>query len=223
MPAPEVTVIDYGVGNLLSVRRALEYHGAQVVVTSDPNEIRCASRLVLPGVGAFSTAMQLLQEKSIIDAIREAARNATPVLGICLGMQLLFDESIEFGRTKGIGLITGEVLPLPRQSIGGARLKSPNIGWHALVPVRNANEWRGTILDSVNVGDAVYFLHSFAVTTENEADRLADSVYGGHRIASVVEHGNVMGCQFHPEKSGKVGLNILAQFLKMNPAGVMAQ
>ena len=219
MPAPEVTVVDYGVGNLLSVQRALEYNGARVVVTSDPNEIRRASRLILPGVGAFSTAMQLLREKSLIDAILEAAGNKTPMLGICLGMQLLFDESSEFGRTKGLGLIRGKVLPLPRQSIGGERLKSPNIGWLALNPVRNAIEWRKTILDSVNVGDAVYYLHSFAVITANEGDRLADSVYGGHRIAAVVEHGNVVGCQFHPEKSGKVGLNILAQFLKMNTVG----
>ena len=210
MAKPRVVVIDYGVGNLLSVQRGLEHCGADVVLTADPDVVLQAERVVLPGVGAFGNAMQALGERGLVAALQQIARQGTPLLGICLGMQLLLDESEEFGVTRGLGIIPGRVLAIPLQTTAGVPQKIPHIGWNALVQAEST--WRDTLLADTVPGDATYFVHSFMAVPDDHAHRLADCVYGGHRIPAVIARGRTTGCQFHPEKSGEVGLTILRRF-----------
>ncbi len=209
----DVAVIDYGVGNLLSVSRALAHCGATVTVTSDPAGILAASRVVLPGVGAFANGMAALQNSGLDAVVRQVASNATPLLGICLGMQMLFDESEEFGATAGLGLIPGSVVPIPTQTLAGGLQKIPHIGWNELVPPAGRNAWADELIADVSPGDAVYFVHSFMAVPANAESRVADCIYGGIPVSAVVRRGNVMGCQFHPEKSGEIGLAILRRFV----------
>lgn len=213
MKKPKITLIDYGVGNLLSVQRGLEHCGAEVVLTSDPDAVIAASRVVLPGVGAFANAMQGLQERNLVPAIRELAAQGTPLLGICLGMQLLLDESEEFGRTSGLGLIPGKVVPIPTTTVSGDAQKTLHIGWNGLVPAEGHPDWRTTVLMDNAPGEATYFVHSFMSVPADPAHRVADCVYGGHRIAAVIAKDQIVACQFHPEKSGEVGLKILRRFV----------
>lgn len=213
MSAHEVTVIDYGVGNLLSVQRGLENCGARVTLTADPEQILSASRVVLPGVGAFGNAMQELHRLGLVNVIRELARRQTPLLGICLGMQLLLEESEEFGITAGLGLIPGRVIPVPAQTISGERQKIPHIGWSALEPVGASGRWAGTLLQDNCPGESTYFVHSFMAVPTNPANRIADCVYGGHLVPAAIGRDQITGCQFHPEKSGDVGLKILHRFV----------
>lgn len=213
MKLPDVTIIDYGAGNLLSVQRGFEHWGANVTLTKDPRRILESSRVVLPGVGAFGNAMQELNRLDLVEPLRELARRQTPLLGICLGMQLLLDESEEFGFAPGLGLIPGRVIPLPSRTVSGAPQKVPHIGWNALLPASAAAEWNATELADNRFGDAVYFVHSFMAVPNDPNDRLANCAYGGHLIPAVIRHDRITGCQFHPEKSGEVGLKILRQFL----------
>ena len=213
MRAPKVTVIDYGVGNLLSVQRGFERCGARVTLTSDPDLILAADRVVLPGVGAFANAMQALGELGLIPVIHELARQKVPLLGICLGMQLLLEESEEFGITPGLGLIPGRVIQIPHHTLSGELQKIPHIGWNTL-QLSNANsQWQNTFLQNNCPGEAVYFVHSFMASPDHLADRIADCLYGGHKISAAISRDRIMGCQFHPEKSGEVGLRILRGFL----------
>lgn len=212
MSKPEITVIDYGVGNLLSVQRGLEYCGAQVVLTADPETVVAASRVVLPGVGAFANAMQALQERDLVPAIQELAKRGTPLLGICLGMQLLLEESEEFGLTPGLGLIPGRVVSVPTRTTDGETQKIPHIGWSGLQYAETRQDWHGTLLQDIRPGEATYFVHSFMAVPAGAADRLADCLYGGNRVAAAIARDNITGCQFHPEKSGEVGLKILRKF-----------
>ena len=212
MSAPEITVIDYGVGNLLSVRRGLEHCGANVTVTADPKVIVASGKVVLPGVGAFRSAMETLHQLDLVDAIREVAARGTPLLGICLGMQLLLDTSEEFGVTDGLGLIHGSVVPIPSVTITGEPQKIPHIGWNALGLPVGRNDWRATLLEDNAVGDAAYFVHSFMAMPADSDHRIADANYGGHAVSAVIGRDNISGCQFHPEKSGEVGLKILRRF-----------
>jgi glutamine amidotransferase len=213
MSAPEVIVIDYGVGNLLSVQRGLEHCGAKVSLTADPEKILAAKRVVLPGVGAFRNAMQALERLSLVAVIRELAHCQTPLLGICLGMQLLLDESDEFGVTAGLGLVPGRVIPVPTLTLLGETHKIPHIGWSALCPSTASGGWSGTILQDNYPGEAAYFVHSFMAVTSNPAHRIAECMYGGHLIPAAIERDQIVGCQFHPEKSGKAGLKILRRFI----------
>ncbi len=212
MSTPEVAVIDYGMGNLLSVRRGLEHCGAKVTLTADPEQILAAKRVVLPGVGAFGNAMQALERLGLVAVIRELARRQTPLLGICLGMQLLLDESEEFGNTAGLGLIPGRVIAVPATTATGQSQKIPHVGWNALVSSQGRKDWQATVLQEVKSGEAVYFVHSFMASPNDAAHRIADCIYGGKPISAVIARYNVIGCQFHPEKSGEVGLKILKRF-----------
>lgn len=213
MSAPEVVVIDYGVGNLLSVQRGFEHCGAEVILTAHQEQILAAKRVVLPGVGAFGNAMQALEQLELVAVIRELAIRQTPLLGICLGMQLLLDESEEFGVTAGLGLIPGRVIPVPIQTLSGKMQKIPHIGWNALYPPSASGGWNGTLLQDNRLGEAAYFVHSFMAVPSDPAHRIADCVYGGHRVAAVIGRDQITGCQFHPEKSGEVGLKILRRFI----------
>jgi len=213
MSTPEVVVIDYGLGNLLSVQRGLEHCGANVIVTADPLQILAARLVVLPGVGAFGNAMQALEQLALVGVIRELAHRQTPLLGICLGMQLLLEQSEEFGITAGLALIPGRVVAVPPQATSGELQKVPHIGWNALhVPV-NSRGWKDTLLQEIGEGEATYFVHSFMAVPTNPAHRIAECAYGGHLIAAAIGRDQITGCQFHPEKSGEVGLKILRKFV----------
>jgi glutamine amidotransferase len=212
MAKADVAVIDYGVGNLLSVRRALEHCGANVSVTGDADEIRAARRVVLPGVGAFARAMTELNRLGLKSAVTEVVARERPLLGICLGMQMLLDESEEFGITAGLGLIRGRVVPVPGVTVDGRPQKIPHIGWAALTAA-GRQSWRETPLQDVTGDDALYFVHSFMANPSDSGDRVADVFYGGVRVCAMIGRGRVWGSQFHPEKSGEVGLRILRTFL----------
>jgi imidazole glycerol-phosphate synthase subunit HisH len=209
-----VTIVDYGVGNLLSLQRGFQHLGAEVVITADIEKLHNAKYIVLPGVGAFSNAMSELNKLNLVDPITEIAKKGTPVLGICLGMQLLCDSSQELGLTKGLGLIPGNVVRMPNKSIDGKCLKIPQIGWNELVTNDGVN-WDGIILKGLSEYDALYFVHSFMVVPEDDKYSLAYCLYGGNEITAVIQKNNIMGCQFHPEKSGEIGLKILENFLKL--------
>lgn len=213
MKSPRVAVIDYGVGNLLSVQRGLEFCGADVIISNKPDEILTSDHVVLPGVGAFGNAMQALERLDLPSIIDEVVKQGKPFLGICLGMQLLLDESEEFGIHQGLGLISGKVEAIPTHAISGEALKIPHIGWNNLVEANNAS-WENTWLKNNKSGDAMYFVHSFIAKPHHQEHRLADCLYGGHRMAAVIRKDNIMGCQFHPEKSGALGLKILRELLK---------
>jgi glutamine amidotransferase len=214
VPSPEVTVIDYGVGNLLSVSRGLQHCGARVNVTSDPDRIVAATHVVLPGVGAFGNAMAALDRLGMPEVIRRVATSGNPFLGICLGMQLLLDESEEFETTAGLGLIPGKVISVPTHTVEGSRQKIPHIGWSDLVPAGGRTDWEGTLLEDVRPGERVYFVHSFMADPANRSDRIADCLYGGQPVSAVIGRDNITGCQFHPEKSRDVGLRVLKKFLE---------
>jgi imidazole glycerol-phosphate synthase subunit HisH len=213
--AVDAMVVDYGIGNLFSVRRSLEHCGASVVVTSEPCLIRDARRVVLPGVGAFPDGMSTLRQHGLDEVVRSVADKGVPLLAVCLGMQMLFDESEEFGTTAGLGLIPGKVVALPSTDAKGGRLKIPHIGWEELRPPAAAAGWRSGALGNIRPGEAVYFVHSFMAEPARKDHRLADCVYGGVSIAAAVGRDNIIGYQFHPEKSGDVGLRLLKSFLSL--------
>ena len=210
----KVTIADYGVGNLLSVRSAFEYCGAECRMTNNPAEIRDADRLLLPGVGAFGDAMADMTATGLIDPGRRCAVTGRPLLGICIGMQMLMDESEEFGRHEGLGLIPGPVVAIPSAGIDGRPHRLPHIGWSKIMPSRSG-AWTRTLLEDSRPGSWVYFVHSFTAMPKDLTHRIADCDYDGCRISAVIGRDNVMGCQFHPEKSGETGLAIVRRFLKI--------
>lgn len=208
-----VHVADYGVGNLHSVARAIEKVGGEPRLTHDPDEIAAAQRLVLPGVGAFEPCVRNLRQAGLVEPIRAFVRTGRPFLGICVGMQLLFDYSLEFGRHEGLGLVAGHVSPIPPKDEAGMR-KVPHIGWNPLLFGSGRNGWEGSLLDGLEPGrSSAYFVHSYSCIPDRPEHRLADADYGGYAICATVERDNVCGAQFHPEKSGEVGLRMLANFL----------
>ncbi|WP_287497384.1 imidazole glycerol phosphate synthase subunit HisH [Pandoraea sp. CB10b_02] len=211
----KVTLIDYGIGNLYSVSRALEYCGAEVTLSSDPSTIEASPRLVLPGVGAFADGMSGLRERGLIEPIRRYAATGRPLLGICLGMQMLTSASEEFGRHEGLGLIPGNVVPIPTVTTQGQPHKTPNIGWSALTPAADA-DWSGTLLARTEPGTFVYLVHSYHVVPDDPKAKIATCEYGGHAITTAIRSGAVHGFQFHPEKSGEEGLRMLEVFLHEN-------
>ena len=214
--------MDYGVGNLLSVQRALEHCGATVAVTADHEILLASPRVILPGVGAFANGMKELRRRGLDDIALEIAARGIPLLGICLGMQMLLDESEEFGVCRGLGLISGKVVPVPPVTSLGQPQKIPHIGWNSLVLCATRQAEAASLLRNVKPSDAAYFVHSFMAEPVDSDHRIADCQYGGVRISAVIGRGNVLGCQFHPEKSGLVGLNILRAFLAQSKVSVSA-
>ena len=202
-----IAIVDYGVGNLSSLCCSFAAIGAQAEVTSDPERIRAADKIVLPGVGAFGDAADKLRASGLDRVLRQQAARGKPLLGICLGMQLLFEKSYEYGEHTGLGLIPGTVRPIAE--VIPSNLKIPHMGWNAL-------QFRGEkhpLFRYLKEGDYVYFVHSF-YAAECEQDTIAVTEYGA-LLTAAAARGNVMGCQFHPEKSGQVGLNILRAFWEM--------
>lgn len=205
-------MIDYGVGNLYSVQRALERCGAtRVALSSNPVEIENADRVILPGVGAFSDGMQGLIERGLVEPICDYARSGRPLLGICLGMQMLASESQEFGRHAGLNLIPGRVIPIPRDGNHGERLKVPFIGWSSLQGRPEA--FSRSCLKCMDDGQSVYLVHSFHLVPDQPGDLLATYRFGMHDVTAAVRRENITGLQFHPEKSGNIGLQVLATFV----------
>ena len=213
MSTSKITVVDYGSGNLLSVKRGLEYCGAKVLLSSSPEEILASKKVVLPGVGAFANAMKSLERLSLDSTLRTIAKRNIPLLGICLGMQLLLDSSDEFGSSIGLGLIPGRVIAIPSQNIFGENQKIPHIGWASILPSNPVNGWEHTLLKNNKSGDSAYFVHSYMAVPKLENHNIAKCYYGGHNIAAMIGRDNIVGCQFHPEKSGEVGLKILRNFV----------
>ncbi len=199
-----IAIVDYGVGNLFSLKSSLSMIGASAIVTRNADDLRAADKIILPGVGAFEDAAKKLRATGLDAAVIEQARAGKPLLGICLGMQMLFDRSFEYGEHKGLGLIAGDVIDM-RPKIP-ASLKVPHIGWNELKLTQPVHPLFRYIKD----GDCVYFVHSYYAANCEDAT-IATTEYGASLTAAVAS-GNVMGCQFHPEKSGKVGLNILRAF-----------
>ncbi len=202
-----VALIDYGVGNLFSLESSFAVLGEKAVATSDPELISAADRIILPGVGAFGDAAQKLRESGLEREIMKAVSDGRPIMGICLGMQLLFERSYEFGCHEGLGLIHGEIRPISERI--PKELKIPHIGWNALHFVGLPSP----LFKYVSEGEHVYFVHSFS-GTGCEDSTVAETEYGAPLVAAVARD-NVYGCQFHPEKSGRVGLGILKAFCEL--------
>ena len=201
-----IAIVDYGVGNLFSLQSSLKMIGAEAVVTGDAAVMAAADRIILPGVGAFGDAAAKLRASGMDKAVIREAAAGKPLLGICLGMQLLFDKSFEYGQHEGLGLIRGNIIGM--EGTIPPELKIPHIGWNALHLVGEHPLWK-----YIKNGDFVYFVHSF-YGTDCAQSVIATAEYGRELTAAVAQ-GNVMGCQFHPEKSGEVGLNILKAFCEM--------
>ncbi len=211
---PNVGIIDYGVGNLMSVRSASIKCGADVFCSSDPDRISKADAIILPGVGAFPAGSNALKKIDMFDALKSVSKKGTPILGICLGMQLLFDYGEEFGISEGLGLIKGSVVPLPHQTSTGVHLKIPHIGWTRLVKV-NETKWVKSPLVSLNHSDSVYFVHSFVAKPNDPSLTVAGFSFGGSIFPAFVQQNNIIGCQFHPEKSGEAGIRIIKNFVAL--------
>ncbi|MFA7637312.1 MAG: imidazole glycerol phosphate synthase subunit HisH [Monoglobales bacterium] len=202
-----ISIVDYGVGNLFSLKSSFAAIGADVVVTSDEKIIKSSEKIILPGVGAFEDAAKKLKSSGLGEVVKSEAQSGKPLMGICLGMQLLFEKSFEFGEHEGLGLIPGEIRPIAE--VIPAHLKIPQIGWNSL---RFKGE-KSPVFKYINNGDFVYFVHSYHGTNCDE-NTIATTDYGAELTAAVAKD-NIFGCQFHPEKSGDVGLNILRAFCEL--------
>lgn len=216
MKHKSVTVVDYGIGNLLNVVRALEHCGSSVHVVTSGAEINALpDRLVLPGVGAFGSGMAEMRARGLDEFVRRFADTGRPLLGICVGAQMLFDVGEEFGEHDGLGLISGRVRRVAEVMPDGRSHRIPHIGWSPLVLPAARPTWSGSPLSGLGEGASVYFVHSYAPEPSQESDRLADTYYDGVRICAAVGRGNVWGCQFHPERSAEVGLDVVSAFLAL--------
>lgn len=209
-----IAIIDYGVGNLFSLNSSLKYIGAEAEISNDVAKIQAADRIILPGVGAFADAARKLEKSGMGALLKEEAFKGKPIMGICLGMQLLFEKSFEYGEHDGLGLLNGKVVPIPDtfesddETEKKLTLKIPHIGWNQLSFTRKCE-----LFKYVEEGSSVYFVHSYYVDGCDDS-LVATTEYGRSLTAAVVKD-NIMGCQFHPEKSGSVGLNILKAFCEI--------
>lgn len=206
-----IVVVDYGRGNLFSLGQALRYLDVAFEITGEPEKLASAERIILPGVGAFGDAMSRLHEFGLVDPLKAAGLAGTPVLGICVGCQLLLSKGEEFGEHEGLGLVAGKVSRLPDPDRNGApaeRTRIPNIGWRRLQHDRN-DPFVGNLDDNT----MVYFVHSYAPFVENPSDSAATIAVNGAAVPAVIRHGSIVGYQFHPEKSGPAGLDLLSRFL----------
>ena len=200
-----IAIIDYDAGNIKSVEKALQKLGQDVVITREKQQILAADKVILPGVGAFGDAMKNLNEYGLVEVIEQVVEKRIPFLGICLGLQLLFEKSDESEGVKGLGILKGEVCRIPDQE----GFKIPHMGWNSLEVAPGSALFKG-----IATGAYVYFVHSYYLQAENEEIVAASAEYGVH-IHAAVERGNIFGCQFHPEKSGQEGLAILKNFIEL--------
>lgn len=212
---PNIVIVDYGLGNIFSIQKAFGYLGMPTECTADAKKIMSADALILPGVGAFEDGMQGLRKRGLTSVIADFSKSGRPLLGICLGMQLLMTTSEEFGHHEGLNLILGRV---KRISSGNeiSQAKVPHVGWNKVNAYHNfPNPWAHTILKGLPDGFLTYFLHSYAVIPDNALHTLAQTEYGGHTFCSAVYKDNIYGVQFHPEKSAEAGLEVLRNFMSV--------
>lgn len=210
-----VSILDYGVGNLFSLTKAFELCGAEVKMITQPSELKNVDKLLLPGVGAFAKAMEELHKRDLVDAIKEYAATEKPLLGICLGAQMLFSQSHEYGVHSGLDLIKGKVVNIRDTNSKAADYKVPYIAWSELHKPETNIDWDKTIMAGINQGTTAYFVHSFTFVPDNIEHRLADTLYDGVKLCAAVKNGNIYGTQFHPERSGKHGLKIISNFVNL--------
>jgi len=206
----KITIIDYGCGNILNLSRAIKFIGYEVEVTNDHKKIIKSSHTILPGVGAFGNAMKQLEKYGLLNTIQEYVKLNKPLLGICLGMQILFTKSYEFGVHKGLNLIEGEVIKISNEK--NKEIKIPHTGWNTIYPSNDQKEWKNKIVKNSSVEKSFYFVHSYICITKDSNLTIASCDYSGITIPAIVSNNNVFGCQFHPEKSSEEGLNILKNF-----------
>ena len=213
MISKKITIIDYGCGNILNLAGAIKFIGYEVDITHDKNKIINSSYVILPGVGAFGNAMKQIEKYNLHNAILEYAKSNKPLLGICLGMQILLTVSYEFGVHKGLGLIEGKVIKISNEK--NKEIKIPHMGWNEIYPNNNKKEWKNKILKNSSIGKSFYFVHSFVCITKDYDSTIAFCNYSGISIPAVIATGNVFGCQFHPEKSADNGLAVLKNFCEI--------
>ena len=205
-------IIDYGIGNLLSLTRALEYVGSEVIISDDHRKIFDASHIILPGVGAFKKAVEVLKEKKLDEIIQKTLEKKRNFLGICLGMQILLKKSYEHGETKGLGIFDGEVKSI-KTFKNPIDIKIPNIGWYNLIPEYEKKEFN--IFKNLNDKDNFYFVHSFLTDIKNSNEKNFSIQYSNIKIPAIISKNKIFGFQFHPEKSGKAGLKLLKNFTNL--------
>lgn len=214
----KIGIIDYGMGNLFSVEQAIKRLGYEVLVSTNKEELLATDALILPGVGAFQDAMKRLQETNLVSLINESEKSNKPLLGICLGMQLLFQESAENGGGKGLGIFTGKIARFGGINDDGRPYRVPHMGWNGLQFARRP-EW---LQENEMTGDRfVYFVHSYFATNMNQADLVAFAHYGDEQVPGIVQKGSITGMQFHPEKSSEFGVLLLKQWLDGVKKGVV--
>ena len=208
----KIIIVDYGLGNLFSINEACKYLGYSTVISSDPKKILGASNLILPGIGSFEVAMKQLNKLELIETITDYVKSGKPIMGVCLGMQLLFEKSTEFGLHKGLGFIKGQVIRFP-DVINNNNIRIPHTGWNKIY--KKEIDWNNTPLENTNNESFMYFIHSFYAQPYLKENILTYTTYSGFEFCSSVKKDNIIGFQFHPEKSGKDGLLIYDNFLKM--------
>lgn len=207
----KIIIIDYDVGNIRSIINAFKKNGVEPILSSKEDDIRSADGVILPGVGAFSHGMENLNKYNLVNIIKEYTNSNKPFMGICLGMQMLLDESEEFINTKGLGLISGKVIKLPTQNSSYAKL--PHVSWNEIKEKKT--KWNNTILNNLEQQSDMYFVHSFIASLNNENEILSTTQYSDYEFCSSIKKGNIYGCQFHPEKSGEIGLKIIENFVNI--------
>jgi glutamine amidotransferase len=212
MSSKKIIIVDYGVGNILSIKNAILFHGYEAIVTKEHKIIELASHIILPGVGAFPAAMKKLRELDLIESLIKAKNNNAFILGVCLGMQLLFTDSEEFEKTEGLNLIKGNVIKLDKFN-SYLNIKLPNIGWKNC-KIDNSGV-QLDILKNISESDKFYFVHSFVVSNYEKKVQIIKSVYQNIYFPAVVNYKNIYGCQFHPEKSGPQGLRFIKNFINL--------
>lgn len=206
----KIVIIDYDIGNIKSIINAFKHHGMELILSSDKDVILSADAVVLPGVGAFSQGMENLEKKGLVEVLREYASKDRPLLGICLGMQLLFSKSFEFKETKGLDIISGTVEVLTNDE----NVKLPHISWNEIF-IDDITLWENTIFNDIPNSSDVYFVHSYACIPQDESLILSYTDYCNNKFCSTVKKDNIYGCQFHPEKSASLGLKIIKNFIEM--------
>jgi len=207
----KIVIIDYGIGNVRSMINAFLQIGIEPILSNKEKDILSADGVVLPGVGAFAHGMENLNKYNLVNIIKKYIDTSKPFLGVCLGMQMLLDESDEFGKTKGLGLISGKVIKLPIKNDNYEKL--PHVSWNEIKERKIS--WSNTIFDNIKQKSDVYFVHSFIAEPNEESEVLSTTVYSDYEFCSAVKKGNIYGCQFHPEKSGEIGLKIIENFVNI--------
>jgi len=208
----KIIILDYNLGNLFSVKHACTSLGLDAEISQNPNDIKNADALILPGVGAFNEAMNNLKDLNLVEPLLKHVKSGKPIFGICLGLQLLFTASEEFGSSKGLDLIPGKVLKFPKQ-VENKKLIVPKIGWNTIYSEKENTGFKNTPLDGIKEHEFTYFVHSYYVLPDNEEDTLTYTNYEGHIYCSAFIKNNIFATQFHPEKSGEIGLKFLENFI----------